>query len=221
MTLLPSSPTPTLMMLYYAPYEDFDPKEFFYACRNVNLRKMKKLKYKLEDNVFQYWIQHAREGWCRSSLLHALFENHTTNYNEQNCLEILRLCIQQGADINAREYNVKATPLHFACCSSIPSVVKEMLILGADPNTQDISGNTPMHEVLLKASTSSIFPCDYEMIRVLMDYGANEMLANCVDMTSLDLLDKLSLVDAKIIFDIIEEKKRRGYNTKSAAKNGR
>lgn len=54
-----------------------------------------------------------------------------------------------------------------ACQFPSPQLAKALLIVGADPNATDESGNTPLHLAALAR------PCPVNLARVLLDYGAH------------------------------------------------
>ena len=58
-------------------------------------------------------------------------------------LEVLKLLIKYGADVNESTY---CTPLHKAVEYNKEEIVSELLKNGANPNLQDTNGNTPIHE---------------------------------------------------------------------------
>jgi len=58
--------------------------------------------------------------------------------------EIVRVLLDSGADLNARESSFGCNSLIFACLSGRREVVDLFLARGADPNIRDVSGRTPL-----------------------------------------------------------------------------
>ena len=59
-------------------------------------------------------------------------------------VEIVRLLIEQGADVTAKDKNL-STPLHLASSVGIPESVQLLIGHGADINAEDMSRRTPLH----------------------------------------------------------------------------
>ena len=79
--------------------------------------------------------------------------------------EIKRL-IASGVDVDEK-HKTGYTSLHFACLRKKEDCVRVLLQHGADPNTVDRYGSTP----LLNACYS--YPINLNIIRMLLDYGAD------------------------------------------------
>ena len=58
-------------------------------------------------------------------------------------IEIVRLLLEKGADINARD--IKGTPLHWAASRGHLEVVRWLVENGADINARDEDGRTALH----------------------------------------------------------------------------
>ena len=56
-----------------------------------------------------------------------------------------KLFISKGADINARTYSLKQTPLHLAAQYDHTDVVQLLIENGSELNPRDVNGCTPLH----------------------------------------------------------------------------
>ena len=72
--------------------------------------------------------------------------------------------------INKQEVSTGNTLLIYATQNNLKSIVELLLLKGADPNTQNKFGNSPLH-IAYKDDNSNI-------INLLLEYGANEKLKN-------------------------------------------
>ena len=64
-------------------------------------------------------------------------------------LNIVKFCLQNGANINLKDMEANETPLHFAACYSKLEIVKILLQNGADINAKDSHGDSPLHKAVL------------------------------------------------------------------------
>jgi uncharacterized protein len=129
-------------------------------------------------------------------------------------IDALRMAIAEGADINERD-KFGATALQCAIAEKQISAADELLSLGADVTAQDSSGLTALHyaiehklpqvlETLLKKAPEAISICDkhgnqplwtaafnargeYEMVSMLLNFGADPEHRNNVNLTPLDI----------------------------------
>ncbi len=83
---------------------------------------------------------------------------------ETNSIDIARLLIDSGADIEAKD-NDGLTPMHWAAETNSLDLVRLLIDRGADIEAKDNDGLTPMH---LAGETNSL-----DVVRLLIDRGAN------------------------------------------------
>ncbi|MBY0548368.1 MAG: ankyrin repeat domain-containing protein [Candidatus Obscuribacterales bacterium] len=84
---------------------------------------------------------------------------------ESGNLSMVKLLVENKADLNMKGTVVQWSPLHFAAWSGIPEVVEYLLTRGMDVNTQDVGLGTPLH---VAAGLN-----DVNMADVLLMHGAN------------------------------------------------
>ena len=100
-------------------------------------------------------------------------------------LVVLKQLISHGATVNASVYGF--TPLHCVVC---PKLAKELLDHGADVNARDVSGNTPLHNIVNRYMAIPYF-ADYvedrkkassddivEVVRLIISHGADVNATN-------------------------------------------
>ena len=96
-------------------------------------------------------------------------------------VEMVRMLIEYGADVNVTEPPVMITPLHWACRADSrlkkhytedvrTSIVSMLIDHGADVNAADKDGNTPLHEACWLG-----YP---ETARLLLEHGADPEAEN-------------------------------------------
>jgi ankyrin repeat protein len=83
---------------------------------------------------------------------------------EQNRLDIVRLLIQHGADINLQDNDGVMIPLTMATWRGYYDIVEELLKCNADVNSID-DGRTSLHYAI---DTKQV-----EIVQLLLDYGAD------------------------------------------------
>ena len=79
-------------------------------------------------------------------------------------LNIVKFCLQNGANINLKDMEANETPLHFAACYSKLEIVKILLQNGADINLKNRAGSTPLHFAVLLGKL--------EEVKLLVQKGA-------------------------------------------------
>ncbi|KAF2018020.1 ankyrin [Aaosphaeria arxii CBS 175.79] len=92
----------------------------------------------------------------------------------KKALEVTKLLVEAGGDINAKDEAQKTTPLHHALAQT-PKLPKDLIIYllenGAEVAAEDWEGVTPFQNVLAH-------PDGAELIRVFIDAGANPNARN-------------------------------------------
>ena len=87
-----------------------------------------------------------------------------------NQLEIARLLISKGANVNYTDIFTKATPLHDAAESGFAELVRVLLNSGAGNNIRNDNGNTPLHLAVSEGRQDAV--------EVLLKSGANKNAQN-------------------------------------------
>jgi ankyrin repeat protein len=87
--------------------------------------------------------------------------------------------IAAGYDVNAKDPDLKLTPLHYAARGEHLDVAQYLLDHGADVNAIDhaTAGNTPLADIAQE--------CSYEMAKLLLDYGANPITPGWMQLNAL------------------------------------
>jgi len=120
-------------------------------------------------------------------------------------IEIVKLLISKGANINARDY-LGGTALYEAIYFASVDLIKILLENGANPNVQDEFG-----EILLYEVVSSGFA---DVLKLLIDYGAD---VNMVDADGQTPLHEAAWNDQKEAAQLIIS---RGADVNAADRNG-
>src|SRR6266403_891490 len=118
------------------------------------------LAYEVDVNV--QWDN----GW--TPLLDAALDNsrHTRIHNiVQSPLDVARILIDHGAEINARSTEDSWTPLHLAAKNGGVEFVRVLLEHGANVSAEDKEGRTPLHGAAECRS--------FELVCLLLEHGAD------------------------------------------------
>jgi len=134
-------------------------------------------------NIEKLLQRRAREmdlTWCMGRTLFAPESssykiNNTANFNPANRLEVLRLLVRYGADVNRNYYSSLTDttweyPLEYAVKNKFPiAIIQFLLDSGADPNrsisSRRLSFNTPLYMAYRNG--------DMTLVNILLDKGAN------------------------------------------------
>ena len=102
----------------------------------------------------------ARAGYIAlgmTPLMHAVRDNESP--------EVIRMLVKLGADVNAKEYVVKTTPLMYAAYNKNPEVIRTLVELGADIDAKDYEGKNAMYYAKEKGNS--------KVIKLLDEYWKN------------------------------------------------
>ena len=101
----------------------------------------------------------------------------------RNKRNILKLLIEKGADLNARN-DRKETALFISARYDVPFEITDILLkAGADPNIQDINGDTPLIVAVRRTSL--------EKVELLLHNGADRNMKNFSNENAMSILDRL------------------------------
>ena len=123
-----------------------------------------------------------------STPLHRAIEGDLNAERKTVNLEIIRLLIDKGADVNVKDDN-ENTPLHL---STNKNIAELLISNGADVNAKDWSGETPLHRIISNEDLQ------LDIIKLLIEKGADVNAKDEDDSTPLHIAGDCS-VDLKII----------------------
>ncbi|XP_041352853.1 transient receptor potential channel pyrexia-like isoform X2 [Gigantopelta aegis] len=92
---------------------------------------------------------------------------------------ILRMLIEAGADVNMKDGRSKRTPLQSACLTKKTDAVELLLATGADPNTLDAAGRTPLtnliYECIRSYHSTHFIDSDVSAIMIMLIQGGSDI----------------------------------------------
>ena len=103
--------------------------------------------------------------------------NSLSTQNENNKINLIKILLEKGADVNAPDKDGK-TPLHLAIECKDTALIKLLLEKGADVNVPYKDGKTPLHIAMSSKNLSFAL--------VLLAYGANLYVEDSQGLTPLD-----------------------------------
>jgi len=121
----------------------------------------------------------APDGDARTSLIHA------AAYNNVNMLIWLT---DRRANLNHQD-RIGYTALHFAAQNKLVKIAKYLLEKGANPNLQDIHGNSPLWTAVFNSMDEK------GVVRLLLKYGADVNLKNKYNKTPRELFQTIYSTD--------------------------
>ena len=124
---------------------------------------------------------------------------------QSNCLEIVDILLKANANPDARVGNNKSTPLHIACLRRNLDITKSLLRAKANPNVQDISGDTPLATAITADKISLPLSWHnhaaprninvYEIVDALLEAGADPNIPNNENSTPLHKAAETGMAD--------------------------
>jgi uncharacterized protein len=111
----------------------------------------------------------------------------------QRQLDICRVLVQAGSNVNAREVR-NWTALHFAAQEYDYEIVKYLIANGAEINAEDVDGNTPLFRCLFGSQGRG------EVIKLMIEKGADKDHKNKSGVSPWDLAQKVTNFDLKQYF---------------------
>jgi len=121
----------------------------------------------------------------RSPLMHAILA-------EDADPEIVRLLIDNGANVNLKDYGQEWTALHFAARDCHIEIVKILIDNGAEIDPRNTFGNTPLMEAVYNCKGNP------EIIEMLLIYGADKNAVNNYGVSPASLAEIMT-------YDVIKE----------------
>ena len=124
---------------------------------------------------------------------------------ESNCLEIVDILLKANANPDSRVGNKMTTPLHYACLRRNLDIIKSLLRAKANPNVQDISGDTPLTIAVLADEISIPLTWHdhtaprninvYQIVDALLEAGADPNMPNNINATPLHMAAYKGMTD--------------------------
>ena len=110
---------------------------------------------------------------------------HTAAYNN---IELMKWLVKNGADINFKD-RIGYTALHFAGQNKYVDIAAYLLERSADPNIQDIHGNSPLWTAIFNSMDEK------RVVKLLLQHGANPNLTNIYNKTPANLFESIYKIE--------------------------
>ena len=104
----------------------------------------------------------ATDGEGRTALINSVIENK---------VDFIQWLLENGANINHQD-RIGYSVLHFVAQNQMTGLAKYFLEKGADPNLQDIHGNTPLWTAVFNSKGTK------DIVRLLLQSNANPDIQN-------------------------------------------
>ncbi|MBE5867048.1 MAG: hypothetical protein E7292_12805 [Lachnospiraceae bacterium] len=152
------------------------------------------------ESAFRYERKNIAAEGGESTVFHYLMYANNIEQREEK----IQLLINYGADIERRQYECDGsatehtsedgpdnygcgeTPLMIACYANEYDAVKVLLENGADVNAMDHHGKTPLVYVIHKNDYNSDETLQAEIVKLLLEYGADPDIRGLYNETALE-----------------------------------
>lgn len=146
---------------------------------DLNKKLIEACEEGLEDSVEQAIDQGANAHLLTNEQLH-FYDNHENSpmhfAAQKNHLEIIRILLQRGAQIDARNRK-RETPFHWACAFADIDLIEFMIKHGAGINAVEDEGGTPLSWACYEGRENVVaFLCDHDVNINLADMENNTPL---------------------------------------------
>lgn len=129
----------------------------------------------------------ARDYAGDTAIIYAQFAPRATRE------ELIRFLVANGADINARDANMRMTALHTGVLLTSLEYTKLLIELGANVNLQDKHGRTPMH--IICGMEHGVTPEREAVFHALLKAKPNLTLKDRDGLTAEQIAEKLGYTD--------------------------
>jgi ankyrin repeat protein len=160
-------------------FEGYDPYELMVIPPNKKAEMIAEECKKQNPNlnlVHDLITLGANVDWQNEDDQNRTLLHYAIRYRE---LEIARMLIGAGADVNLQDDDRGMAPLHWAASDGLEEFAQMLIGAGADVNMQDKIGQTSLH-------WAAEFT-DVEFVRMLVEAGAIKDIRNIYDQTPYDL----------------------------------
>lgn len=110
---------------------------------------------------------------------------HLAIYGKRN-IEMVKLLVEHGADINFAETEEKWTPLHYAARYGCVDIIDYLIKLGVELNSCNEDGDTPI-QIAVALNSDDEWRDYKEAVKLLISAGANLNNVNMNGKTALDI----------------------------------
>ena len=139
-------------------------------------------RFEFAKSILKEFGIDATDGDGRTALINAVIEYKP---------EFIYWLIESGANINHQD-RIGYSSLHFIGQNRLTDLAKYFLEKGADPNIQDIHGNTPLWTAIFNERQNS------KVVKLLLRHGANPDITNKYGKTPRTMYETLNNADISV-----------------------